>query len=194
MRTKQTTVYGITELPEEAQETAYYEWLNGHCYFWADDNEKTLNAFVNVFPVKIKNWSYGGREQGVNWEFAEPEYDYQICDMSGIRLLKYLYNNYFTDLFKGKYYHKGKSRHSRIIREHCCVLSGYCIDEDILQPIYDFLKKPCKNTTFEDLMGECLENWVIACAKDQEHSTSMEAFIEDCEANGMEFTISGNAA
>ena len=90
----------------------------------------------------------------------------------------------------GKYTYK--HRYSKIIKDTCCVLTGYYIDDDILEPIYDFLKKPSKHVTFADLMRDCLQFWVIACNKDYEACTSMEYFAELCEANGYEFTGYGN--
>lgn len=205
MKTRKIKVYGISELSEKAQQTAYYDWCSNGCYFWADDNRKTLTVFENIFPVKVKDYEYGGCTSGnISWSFVEND---DIAELHGIRLLKYLVNNYWSFLFKGKYYSSSMrecpkdenhpagltytKRYSKCQFETCCVLTGYCIDDDILQPIYDFLKNPKDNITFHDLMNECLHEWVFACQKDFEFSTSREAFIEHAEANEYEYTANG---
>jgi hypothetical protein len=117
--------------------------------------------------------------------------------------MKYIWNNYSDYIFKGKYYStKGyydekqqyhyKYRHSNIILEkENCPLTGYYIDNEILQPLWDFLDKPNKNTTFHDLMEECLNNWISACNKDYENYYSMENFLEESKANEYEYLESG---
>jgi len=190
-------VYSIKELPEKVQQKVYYEWLSNVVYPWADDNRETLEAFENIFPIKVKDWEYGGYNNNyIHFEMTcEPE----IEELRGIRLLAYLYNNYFDYLFKGKYYsiskyingkYQYKSRRSKVIKENSCVLTGYCIDDDILKPVYDFLKKP-DNRTFYDLMKECLESWLTACNNDYEYCTSFEYFIEEAENNDYTYTIDG---
>ena len=107
--------------------------------------------------------------------------------------MKYIYNNYFYDIYKGKYYSLWsktnkkssnaklgvlKSKHSNVIFDNSCVLTGYYLDDEILKPIYDFLKCP-KNINFYSLMRKCLNNWINACIKDYEYCTSMEYFLEE---------------
>ena len=64
------------------------------------------------------------------------------------------------------------------------------MDNAILGPVYDFLKKPT-NLNFKDLMEECLESWVSACSKHYEAYMSEENFSELFEINNWEFTESG---
>ena len=110
--------------------------------------------------------------------------------MTGVRLLKYIINNYGSVLFKRKYLRhmkSGKIVYSKIQTETCCVLTGYYMDDEILQPIYDFLKKPDKTSTFEDILNDCLHCWIGACNRNLEYQNSKEAIIETIEANEYEF-------
>jgi hypothetical protein len=198
MRIEEVKVYTVDELSESAKEKAYYKWHENHEYFWASDNEKTLKAFEEVFPVSVTSWEYDTCTYHVRFEFEDDlllgyESEIDMAELSGLRLAKYLYNNYEHTLFKGKFYFKnGKSRHSKLLFEkNNCNLTGYYMDCEIMQPIYDFLKNPCEHTTFTDLMKECLDNWGAMCVKDFDCSLSMEAFIESSEANDYEFYEDG---
>jgi hypothetical protein len=202
MKIKEVKVYSYDELDSMAQATALNNWLSSFDYSWGSDNKNTLDAFENIFPVKIRNFEYGGYRgnDGVNFVTT---CDDEIDNLSGFRLATYLWNNYKNSIFKGKYYSKGKwingqyvnkHRHSKIILDNSCVLTGYCMDDDILSPIYNFLKKPDKNTTFLDLLKDCFDSWISACNADYEYATSEEAFKESCEANEYEFYENGDMA
>jgi hypothetical protein len=197
MRTITTTtdVYTFAELSEESKEKAIENYRNkGYEPDWQSENIDTLNKFAEIFPVKIKNWEYGSyRGDGVSFEFTA---DSDIEELTGQRLATYLWNNYKSYLYKGKYYsiHKnGKyySRHSKIQLEHSCVLTGYCMDDDILQPIYDFMSKPDKRTDFKELMADCFHAWIKACNEDIEYQNSDEHIKEELEINNYEFTENG---
>lgn len=183
MRIAHLPVYTFDELSEQAKDNAYHEWLHeGH--YDGTDNKKTLKAFEKVFPVTVTDWEYGYH----NYIRFTVDADNDIENLSGIKLFKYLYNNYEHILFKGRYYstpgkyingkYTYKHRYSKVIKDTCCVLTGYFIDNEILKPIYDFLKNPSKHVTFSGLMRDCLQSWVIACNNDYEASTSMEFFTE----------------
>ncbi len=86
--------------------------------------------------------------------------------LSGWRLMAYLMNNHWNDLYTPKYFWKGmKGRKSRIFVD-TCPLTGYYIDNDILDPIYKFLKSPTGNVTFDNLMNNCLDSFFRACRDD----------------------------
>lgn len=199
MRIVNLPVFTFDELSAQAKENAYHNWLHDGHYGWANDNEKTLEVFANIFPVTITDWEYGYRKH-IRYVFNA---DDDIENLSGVRLMKYLYNNYEHILFKGRYYstpgkyingkYTYKHRYSKIIKDTFCVLTGYYIDNSILKPVYNFLKKPSKHVTFADLMRDCLQSWVTACNNDYEACTSMEYFAELCKANEYEFTAYGTA-
>lgn len=66
-----------------------------------------------------------------------------------------------------------------------------CTDEDILKPIYDFLKAPDTQTSLYDLMDKCLDSFFKSCRDDMEYQCSEANFEESCVANGYEFLENG---
>lgn len=120
-------------------------------------------------------------------------YSEEEDNLKGVRLLKYLVNNYWNDLYLPKTYwsrNYKKKRKSRVFVSDDCVLTGYCIDYEILKPIYDFLKAPDETTLYE-LMDKCLDGFFKACRDDMEYQFSEETFAESCEANDYEFLSDG---
>lgn len=204
MRTIQIKLFSFDELSEEGKQKAIDHYRNvGHNLAWTEENRNTLEAFEKILPINISNWSYGDRSEGVSFSVIGEN----IGDLSGQRLATYLWNNYRHDLFRGRWYStcfdrktntlapkvgiKSKNRRSNIILEHDCVLTGYYMDEVILEPIYKFLEKPIKGTTFEDLLQDCFSAWIKACDEDIEFQNSEEYIAEHFEANNMEFEEDG---
>jgi len=204
MRLETTTrkIYKFNELSEEAQGKA----IEDHRQFiaednpWHDERVDTLNAFEKIFPVKVKDWEYG-YHNFINFEFTEDE-DHE--ELTGWRLVAYLWNNYQDKLWKGKYYstpgyydenkkYHYKFRHSKIILDNSCVLTGYCMDDDILKEIYQYMNKP-DSRNFKELLYDCLQEWVFAANQDYEYQMSDEAIKENIEANEYEFTENGELA
>jgi hypothetical protein len=203
METVSINIYSLEELNQNSKDHAYSEWLEGDPYSWGEENKDSLKVFEDIFPVKVKQWEYGYHNY-INWSFTA---DSEIENLFGIRLMKYIYNNYFHNIFKGKYYSlwskteknpknqnmgKLKKRYSKVMFENSCVLTGYCIDNDILDPIYKFLKNPDKNITFYDLMDDCLNSWINACDRDYSASISYERFEEECKDQEWLFYENGN--
>ena len=190
MKTISIEVYEAEELSEFAKQRAHYDWCLETDYDFHQDNKKTLDAFVQIFPLKIDSYEYGG--QGAHIVFSMEEgHDDEIAKLSGWRLSTYLWNNYQRQLFKGKYYNKHKHaseglikywhRNSNILLERNCVLTGYFLDEYILGPVYDFLAKPDEHTTFRDLMRDCLNMWLKTCEADREDFFSLDHFLEEAK-------------
>lgn len=186
MRKIETTIYSFSELSDSAKQRAMDEFYSaGWEPAWSYENLSSLKEFYKLFGNLI---SPGLR----NWSDTRFDGNSDVLELSGIRAMKYLWNNYHDDLFKGKFYYRnGKSRYSKVQRDNTsCVLTGFCMDDDILQPIYDFLKKPDRRT-IEDLLQECVESWRIASERDEEYQQSEEYFTEEADANGWEFTEGG---
>jgi hypothetical protein len=199
MREISIQVFKASELSEGALCEAHHNWLGRSDYHWNEENRDTLREFEKIFPININNWEYDEHHSSVSWDF---DYDAEeLSEMSGLRLLKYIWNNYSHLLFKGRYYStKGewvdgkftyKKRHSKVILSTELVLTGYYMDIEILRPVYDFLDKPDEKTTFHDLMGECLASWGKACTEDFKHCTSREYFIEESDNNEWEYDKNG---
>ena len=197
MRTVTINIYKIDELSKKAQRRAYEHWLQKAEYPWHDDNVKTLRKFEEIFPLKISEFEYGGGRNYIHFIFTEYK---DIENLSGIRLLKYIYQNYYKYLFTLKTYYTItktdflKSRKSKIqYIVYDCPLTGCYMDEEILKPIRDFLKKP-ENITFYVLIKRCLDAWLDACDRDYESYFSFESFLNIASINKYKYLENGDEA
>jgi hypothetical protein len=182
-------VYEINELSEKARRRAYNDWLENICDYDTYDIERTLKSFCDLFGVNVYNWRF----DECGYDFSFQTYKEEIIDnMKGERLFKYLMNNFWSSLFKKKTIWKNweKRRTSNVMYDNCCVLTGVCYDEWILEPIYEFLKHPNDND-FYDLIDECLNNFFKNCVKDYEYMTSEEYFVDSAEDNEIMFYENG---
>ena len=170
MKTKTYTVYKFNELPEEAKQKAIEKWRSSDGYPFSYDNARSLEAFEKISPVKVSKWEYG-YQNFINFEMT---CDDETAQLTGKKLAAYLKEHY-GDILK-----------------QCCPFTGYCMDEPLLDPIRNFIKKPVKNVTLEDVMRDCLEAWLDSCRQDYEYSLSDEAIIDTIEANDYDFTIEGD--
>lgn len=75
-----------------------------------------------------------------------------------------------------------------------CPFTGFYMDDVLLQPIHDFIKKPLKykHWTMEDLLQDCLNSWLIACDEDYEYCQSREYAIDCIQVNEYEFYVNGS--
>lgn len=187
---KTVTVYQFSELSEPAKKRALSVTRNivAQEHFWLDEWRETLKRFCSIFPVKWK--SFGGGD--IRYESLV---DPQTNDMRGIRLLKYIVNNYWHEIYKPKYigYLRGARRpvYSKCQWESCCPLTGYCADDVILEPIIEFLKKPRNNVSLSDILGQCLNNFAWACEQDYESQLEDDYVMDFIEANGYVFKETG---
>jgi len=198
MREKTIKLYEFDELSDEAKEKAIENAQSSFDYLSHDDNKAVIEWFKKTFPVNIKNWEYGGyRGSQITWEFYA---DQDIDELSGWRLATYFWNNHKTDLYKGKYYSTSgyydenkkyhyKFRYSNIILTENCP-TGLWLGYEILKPIFDFMKNP-NDSTFWDIMNDCLHEWVFACDKDVEGFYSDENIAELLSINNYEFDENG---
>jgi hypothetical protein len=186
--TKQINLYSFNELSDDIKQEVINNWRVNDEYFWSSENADSLNAFCDIFNIKINDYEYGYR----NYINASFNLDDDVLNLSGLKLHKHLINNYYREIFKPKYYYKNsKKRLSKIQLKNDCVLTGYCIDNSILQPMYDFLKKPY-NTDFESLLNDCLNSWLNACRYDYDFWNSAECIIDEIESNDYLFLDNGN--
>ena len=165
-----THMYRIEELPEKSQERAWMLWTEAQEYPWSEENRESLKAFSEMFGVSVREWSYGGGRPHISYNI--PNWD--LYQMRGIRLWKYLTKHYATDI------------------DYTCPLTGYCIDEALLAPIRQFLRQPDTYTTMEDLVHEALWGWVYECDRDYEWYYSYEHFLEEAAELGLLFTEDGS--
>ena len=185
------TLFTLEELEDEARQRAYSDWLaKGYDYPFASDNCNTLEAFCTLFHTVCLNYSYDSNRYNYSYRIG---CDDDIIRLSGIRLAAYLYNNYHSSLFTPKTYWTSdnkKKRKSRIFLTPGCPLTGFIMDEIMLQPIYEFIKHP-DNRTFGNLIKECMEAFFCACRDDYEHYTSEDYFKEESAEQNWEYLADG---
>lgn len=96
MKTIRTKVYQFNELTEKAKEVAinWYRNSNDDGYLYSDEIIESVKAVCELFNLKT------GRE----WSNIRTSHiDDNIMELKGIRLYKYIVNNYWNSLFKRKY-------------------------------------------------------------------------------------------
>ncbi|MEN6565874.1 MAG: hypothetical protein ABFC57_06200 [Veillonellales bacterium] len=196
MRQEIINIYKFDELPEPAKVQAIEDFRREMPAAWTEENRATLEAFCNIFPVQVRDYSYSSCD-GFAWaDFIDDDHK----NLTGLHLAKHIYNQYFDSITQGKYYSTGgkyidgkytyKCRHSKIIVDSSCPLTGYYMDDAILRPVFDFLKKP-DNRTFEELIQDCLCAWSTACVQAMADQESDEYIIDAIQANEYEFLESG---
>lgn len=185
------TLYTLAELSPRARSQAYDDWLRRPPeYVFAADNNKTLEAFCDLFGVQCRDWHYDASRHGFRFD---TDYSDQELNLSGVRLLSLLCNRFSRHLFPPKIYWSRdarKKRHSRIFTDTRCPLTGFWVDDEILSPIYEFLKRPDRRTFFT-LLHECLDSFFEACSQDCDYCTSEEYFEQESDANKYEYLENG---
>ena len=208
MKTIEIKLYKFSELSEDAKEIALDDYRSGgdeDCSYFYDEAYETVKKFNSLFGIN---------EGSRSWlDFSTSYFDDTILELKGLRLRKYIINNFSHGLYKGKYFslwskkdvsfkhHKNgypvlKTRYSKVMLENCCVLTGVCYDNSMLKPIYEFLDwnlRPDYNSymDFETLIGDCFHNLNSDLESEVEYRNSDEAIIETIEANEYDFTEEG---
>jgi len=196
--TKEFTIIGYTA--KELQDKDILAFNHAHCHFmeYADieiHNEEfraTLKAFEETFNVTVHNWCVDSNTY--DFTLRTGQIDDEVLALSGVRLLKWLFNNHWQHLSTPKgYYGKGCKKHtSKIFRVTGeCPFTGVCYDEDILDEIHAFMRRPY-DRTLEDLLRDCVSVFFQTWRQEMEYRESEEAFIEDAEANEWFFDASGD--
>ena len=189
--------YSYNEISEKAKERAFTDWATSDTNvwnFWWDEAKESLDRFCSVFDINIKKFEFSG--YGPAYWSLHIENDALDDDkhlLSGIRLAKYIWNNYADYIMEGKYYHiSSKSRRSRVMKEVCCPFTGVCYDDSLLEKVLDCLHYKRLYDCYEDLMNDCIRDFFNDCQAEYEYRTSQEYFAEDAEANELEFYEDGS--
>ena len=211
VRTIRTKVYKFDELNETAKQKAI-EWYrdgNSSDSFYADEIIYSVKAMAEIFNLK-----FGSEYTDIRCSHI----DDNILELQGVRLYKYIVNNYWGSLYKRKFlgcigdnkvikHRMSKTRfydmnkgarvnssnfiYSNVQFSNNCTLTGVCYDNDILQPVYNFLQHPDKSTTFADLISD-IESAVTKCFNDNEEWVNSDEYItETIQANEYESTADG---
>jgi hypothetical protein len=199
-RTIEVKIFSFDELSEEAKQRAIEEQLNhiSHDFIW-EDAHASVKAFHNLFGTEE------GRSSWLDWRQGSIEDN--ILELQGLRLRKYILNNFGEGLFKPKYLRHGESTqkrptyhpmrrsreiplgpnkglfsnsyYSNVRKELSCPLTGVCYDHDLLDPIVRLIEYKEENRQELDNLSfeELLDNCFHSLEK------SIESEIEYRESN-----------
>lgn len=91
---------------------------------------------------------------------------------------------------KGLFYSAYYSNICKVAKN--CNLTGMCYDDDMMQPIYDFLElRTFDETNLQDLFNECFDAIRTTLQEEESYMYTDEYISEEIEANGYEFTKEG---
>lgn len=197
--------YEITELDDDVKDKVINKWREGEDFSYiCGEAFESANKFADIFGIKLSCLDYDEPFRN-EYKFS---FDDQIIDLSGQRLATYIWNNYKSNIFKGKYYslwskkdvsykhyENGypvlKIRYSKIQLDNCCVLTGVCYDDDLLTPIYEFLDNP-KDMNIEELLNDCIYALCHSVSSEIQANLEDDAIIDTIEANDYLYDDEGN--
>ena len=203
MKIIEIKAYTFQELSKEIKEKlveAEQEYrINDYYFPWQDENQESLKVFCNLFNISWKNFEYYPR---IDINYKINVFNDDVLKLTGPRLAAYLWNNHKQDLYKAKIRYKpqytpegkctgSKTFRSKIFLDNCCVLTGYCMDDDFLEPVYRFFEIQSNKVCLEDLYQECLYSGLKAMDKDYEYFLSPESCKEHLEEIEQLYTIEG---
>ena len=183
MRTQTINIYKFNELNEKAKQKAienYRETITEFC--WGDDYIASMERGCEHFGVKLKDYSIDFLDCSPS-SYRIVFYDGEVEELNGEELAQHLRDNYLT-------YHCKYDKKQKGLLEGNCPFTGVCGDEDFLDPVKKFLKKP-DNTTFLELIENCLDSCIEAGQRDFQGMLSDDSIVEEIEANDVEFLESG---
>jgi len=174
MRKETIKLYTIDELPEDVREKVYNDFrMNGPDLFhWSNEWIDSMKSFCDQFGIYLRDYQIGLDHRGNHIDYYVADQD--IAGMHGIRLVKYIQNN-FSRLLNGD-----------------CSFTGYYGDECLIDPIRDFMQKPEQGYTMLDLIADCMHSWQQGILQDWEWHYSDEHIHELCQINEYEFTENGD--
>lgn len=165
--------YTIDEHPDKS---VCYDWIRNNWHdlgqYSVDEALDSLKGFAEQFNTSLDYSISIVPDRG---EYITTEIDdIAVSELSGVRLFKYLTNNYDLDqLLSGN-----------------CPFTGVVDDEVLLDEIRDFMKKP-DSRTFQELLNDCTHKCLLSVHEMGEYIYSDEGLHDLCEANDYQFTESG---
>ena len=209
MKTVTVQTFSFSELSENAKQVAIKNYRN-NCNnnpseFDYNEAYQSVKAFHNIFGTK-ESLYYN------SWlEISTENIDDDILCLRGVRLYKYIVNNFYDNLFKPKYlkYFDKHFKHkmiqnktnntgqqysfaySNIQKSNDYVLTGVCWDYDLLQPIYDFLTKIYDCITYKDLLENCFISLKKSLEYQSEFYDTDEYITEQLESDDIDYLESG---
>lgn len=175
--TETKTVYTFDELPRSVQVDVMQNYRMNDEFPWERDWAESLDAFCEWLCVKGVTYEYGCRGAYISFTTCSltPPDGFEEFVMRGVRLWKWLQTNLE-------------------VPKNSCPFTGYCGDEDLLEPLRSFLEDPRTqptSVTMSELVQKCLERWLSCASMDLDYWDSEECIIEEIKANEHEFTENG---
>ncbi len=178
--------YYTWTIDEHPNPSACFDWMREH---WnpgedrSDEYMDSLKGFCRHFDVHLADYSISAT--GHRGEFVKAEIINAPPTIAGIRLWKYIENNFSTYRCK----HTGKTERTLA---GDCPFTGMVYDESLLDPMREFMAKP-DDRDWQTLIDDCIHSLTKALHCDGEYDNSDEGLRESCEANEYEFDASGAA-
>ena len=181
----QVNSYAYDELSDKAKENAFNNWYNNEIEFVSmnDDYRKTLDVFCTEFDVSVFGWSVTDYDNYYRFELQTNNAN--IDNFSGIRLAKYIYNNYYSSMITKKY-----NAISKLFISKDCALTGCCTDDAILQPLFDCVDYKKSFFDYNNLIDTCLRAFFNSWSEELKYQHSKECFEENY-ASEENYTIDG---
>lgn len=192
-------VFSFDELPKEVQdkviERERWNIMDSVIECSCLEFQKTLDEFQKITDSYITSYEVDycgcrfGKVRGDKIVYD----DFELEDLKGKLLFRYIGNEIMPYLQRGKFYStydkgncaKFKSRRSRIIMESFdgCPLTGVCYDYIVLEPLFDYYynwaRPEYRNPTFCDVMEECYAKLFDALHEEYQYYASDEAVREE---------------
>ena len=196
MKEVKVNVFTINELPAEAKDRALADWNRHAEYPWATEARKTIEAMEKCFSISCGRWSYDACRS----DYAVTHnLDFEVLTLKGDRARSWFWNNIAPKIFRPKNIYRGPLCTSSSCRKSnlsvvCeCPWTGMCFDMDALDPLLKFIL--CENldqeATVQSIIEDCVRSLFAVLVEDVGYQSSMEAFVESCEANGYTFLENG---
>ncbi|ANM45835.1 hypothetical protein [Salmonella phage 118970_sal1] len=185
-------IFTFNELSDAAKLKAvesYREYRSGDDFDYSE-YKASLNAFADDVGIEIQDWSYGLDGCAVSFDFGDLE---GLDTMTGARAYAWLVNN-VKGLSPGQRIYTVKrevNRHGFKVMESvvkhtsgvfknadCCNYTGVFCDENLMQPLRDFLKNP-DSRSIAELIRESIDNYCNALQDDLDYRESDEFLTED---------------
>ena len=180
-RFETTTVelFAFSELDSEAREVAVSERMtrNAEDPIWCDEWRDSLTGGADAFGLTIQDWRvdpWGASyvTMAADWEGLCLDYGYGGDEPTGVRLWKLL----------GRVIREWEESSGKVmLNGGGCPFTGYCGDENFLDPLREFMSRPKAGVDFETLMGECCDSWAKGYASDLEWQAGEERARDELE-------------
>jgi hypothetical protein len=188
------TIYTWT-IDEHPNPDACIKWMrdNLHDLYWGhDENHGSLEAFCHHFGVTLRGRSIDlSAPSYVTIDAEQWETDCREQELTGVRLWKYLQNNGYLQIRNR--WRPCLSNSGNIVQllDGNCPLTGYFMDEVLLDAVREFIAHPSAGTNMQDIVNDAAHRFTESYIAEWEYTYSDDGLRDTAEANRYEFTEDG---